>query len=226
MPLSLKEAKMLHAAFGVMRMHLDGARSSFEVRVPLRDVLLILEQFLPGDGAKFDFTLAGDAVTVNMMVDDPSPARAPPTPAPVVEPGSSVGKLFDDLQHNLKAPWPRSRSLLDWIKGAQIEAHEAAIAAIYIDANNGALDVAEELGDVLWNLLSAMFVLEQSRGFGLAEISEIARAKLRARKPWAFDSSLPQPMTAEEEHRWTLKRKEEIKQEAEIMDKARGFKIR
>lgn len=129
---------------------------------------------------------------------------APPPRAPALAfIPHPVTDLLADLRVNLLlSPWARSRSLADWIRGVRDEAVEAAIAVIWEQR----ADAAEELGDTLWNWLSAALTLEKDSG-GAHTVESIirgAQAKLRRRKPWIFAGVLgrPQPSSPEEEHQW------------------------
>ena len=97
------------------------------------------------------------------------------------------------LRRNLQeSPWARVRSLHDWIRSTHEELDEAQAATTNSHR-------AEELGDVLYDVLTAILVLERETS-GMISIDVIiwnALEKLRRRKPWLENGTAP--ATAEEE---------------------------
>jgi MazG family protein len=79
-------------------------------------------------------------------------------------------------------PWDREQTMEDLARYLKEEAEEAAQA---IEAGDMAA-VAEELGDLLFNLIHAARIAEERGHFDIREVVEAARDKIVRRHPHVF----------------------------------------
>jgi NTP pyrophosphatase (non-canonical NTP hydrolase) len=98
-----------------------------------------------------------------------------------------------------ESPWCRAQSLYAWLIKIQSELDESKHA---LSAQMPLKDLRGELADVFANVIRACLKAERLGLFTFEDIMQAAFDKLRRRKPWLFDSSLPRPETAEEEYEW------------------------
>ena len=109
----------------------------------------------------------------------------------------NAGKKFDELVGILEAlrgpggcPWDRARTALDIRDHFLEEVYEAVEA---LEAGN-AVNLAEELGDVLMEVVFLSRIHEERGEFSVADALERINAKMIARHPHVFAS--PRDMTA------------------------------
>lgn len=139
---------------------------------------------------------------------------------------SPMAELCADLALNHKnSPWAQAQGSHGWVESLCSEAQELSDAirlprrppdlcqsckelrrghpfafqheAHHVNCTIGKLDldaVRDEMGDVLWNLITLAIVT----GIDFDAVVQVARDKLRRRKPWIFGIG-PMPKTAEEE---------------------------
>lgn len=127
--------------------------------------------------------------------------------------GDALLKLLGDLEVNLdRSPWAREQGVDGWAANTADELVEF-MEAHTVFRGLGGVHVQAELGDVLWCALTLLLEVERQLPGAAVDALTRAREKLRRRKPWIFDPSLPQPSSAAEEHEWTqankLKEQEE-----------------
>jgi len=108
----------------------------------------------------------------------------------------NAGKKFDELVGILEAlrgprgcPWDRARTALDIRDYFLEEVYEAVEA---LEAGN-ASNLAEELGDVLMEVVFLSRIFEEQGGFTVADALDRVNAKMIARHPHVFAS--PRDMT-------------------------------
>jgi tetrapyrrole methylase family protein / MazG family protein len=109
----------------------------------------------------------------------------------------NVGKKFDELVGILEAlrgpggcPWDRARTALDIRDYFLEEVYEAVEA---LEAGNAA-NLAEELGDVLMEVVFLSRIHEEQGKFTVADALDLVNAKMIARHPHVFAS--PRDVTA------------------------------
>jgi NTP pyrophosphatase (non-canonical NTP hydrolase) len=92
-------------------------------------------------------------------------------------------KLCEDNRTNFqRSPWAQQQGSKGWIHLITLEVEEVLNAPT-------TENLAEELGDVLWNTISTILALQKEGGPPLEDVLEAIRVKIRHRKPWIFDGS-------------------------------------
>ncbi len=99
---------------------------------------------------------------------------------------TTIDDLFETLAA-LRHPetgchWDRSQSLPDMLKPLRSEVEELAEAI----GNDDTESMAEELGDVLWNVLFLMDLLASERGVAPHDVMRLVQEKMIARHPHVF----------------------------------------
>ena len=127
-------------------------------------------------------------------------------------PESAFGDLYEVVVR-LRAPdgcpWDREQTLADLARYIREESDEVVEAIERGDADA----IAEELGDLLFNLLHAVRIGEEEGRFELRQVIEGARTKLVRRHPHVFGDATARTTEEVLEH-WT-RVKEEEKRERE-----------
>lgn len=122
-------------------------------------------------------------------------------------PRCEMGKLLVDLELNAeRSPWFKQQGPLGWLASLERE-----VAELRAEVEAGRLlRAGDELGDVLWNLVSLALSLEQAGvPWDLEAVCAYARDKLRRRKPWIFDGRAID-FDADGEHELFVARKAEV----------------
>jgi len=112
--------------------------------------------------------------------------------------------LLEDVGLNLdRSLWAKQQGTRGWSKLILDEAQEI------IEAQSPE-HIGEELGDILWNTLTCIRVLEQEGGSPMEEIFLGIAKKIRYRKPWIFEDRVT-ALSPEEENKLWDKQKEKLK---------------
>jgi NTP pyrophosphatase (non-canonical NTP hydrolase) len=102
-----------------------------------------------------------------------------------------MSKLFDELMHIAKqrldkCPWAQRQTLESWTKFAAKEVEELRCAA----EKNDFVNIEEELGDILFCVMSATSLMERDGRFSMEGVLDIACAKIRFRNPHVFGDAV------------------------------------
>lgn len=108
------------------------------------------------------------------------------------EPFHELVEIMARLRAEDGCPWDREQTLEDLVKYIREEVEELADAI----GRNDMRDVAEELGDVLFNLLHAARIAEEQGAFSIREVLEGTKDKIVRRHPHVFGDA--QASTTEE----------------------------
>jgi len=106
---------------------------------------------------------------------------------------------FDELYKLLKldrekSHWSRNNTLKSRVEELQKEVDEVFTAIEKNDLEN----LAEELGDVLWDVLAVMIIGEEKGFFSTKDIIHGAIAKMKRRKPFLLEDK---EVSLEDEHK-------------------------
>ena len=115
-------------------------------------------------------------------------------------------ELYQNLLIDRKnSPWSRQSTIESRYEELLSEVKEIKEAIDKKDINN----LKEEMGDVLWDILSLMIIAEDTGLFKADESTQYAIDKMKRRKPWIFSG---EKLTIEEEKvRWKIAKESEKK---------------
>lgn len=105
-----------------------------------------------------------------------------------------------------KSTWSQKQTLQDRFIELKLEVEEVGQAIKNDDIDN----LKEELGDVLWDLLSIMIIAEDGGLFKKEDVVADVTAKIKRRKPWIFEDGKMMSLEKELEIFYINKKKEKL----------------
>ena len=95
----------------------------------------------------------------------------------------SIDEFWEDMKKNrAECPWSKEQTMQLMVEQLAEETREIREALDKDDAVN----LKEELGDLLWDYLFLMTIAEEEFEFTFDDVVKSAQKKMRRRKPWVF----------------------------------------
>jgi len=100
---------------------------------------------------------------------------------------SEIEKLLEIMELNFeKCPWVKEQTIEGYKKELLSEIQELEEALKNSDDKN----LQEEMGDVLWDILMFIFLVEKKKGIGADKVMRDIRKKIERRKPYLFSDNI------------------------------------